>query len=997
MDNFRVSKVAAPRITLFLSHASDCTIIIIHTCPDAHTQQYPQENSFGSFLANNGGSSNAYTDSENTVYYFDMEAETANRFTEGLLRFGSFFTAPLLTASATGRELNAIESENKKNLQSDAFRVFQLAKARANQDHPFSKFFTGNKKTLLEDTTAAGIDLRAELVKFYTSYYSANQMTLAIVAPQSLDDLEEMARKAFGDIPNRQADKPEKKWQGISPYLNGNSLIPSFGYVAEVVPVQDLRQLNIAWPIVYTSEEDRQNALLYKTSNYVAHLIGHEGPRSLLSRLKRKGWANSVSVASEEELSDFETFDVVVGLTTRGLGAVNEVVEFIYSYLRLMKDQRIPAYIFNEVLQLDELQWRFLTKGSPKNYATSLATSMQRFPPEYYVAGPRRIALDGYYDDPNEPMVVGSQPRSSFASKEQLDRTMAEVDDFLTQLSVDNSIVTVISKGFEGQTDRKEKWYGTDYRVRPLPDVTLAAWKKPVDPKKLKLDFPKPNIFIPSESGLVARIPAPPKDVAASRTFESRMEPVRSPRVIRDDGPDGKWKVYYKEDDRFGLPKGYIVFQILSPEVFASSKKAALTNLLEICIEDKLSEYAYDAGLAGLIYEVKVVPRGIRLTFGGYSDKLQDFAAYVSKKLSVEVTKLLPKTDQEFDRYKDQIMRALSAFDVKQPYFHASYYSQLTLQPPKFQFVNSEMRDQTRSLLLPDLLAYASDLWSRGKGEALIQGNFDEKQALSLVKTIGDALPFKALPDIEVPALLEALPLPTSDGEIVPTRMLIAEPNPENENSVSYVMLQSLDKSEKSHVLMELIAAIVDEPFYSELRTTKQLGYIVSSGIRGVAGTRTLSFIVQSNVAASAVLSVEIIKFLDSVEEKLLKKLSDIDLQIYAKSLIDRKTEPDKDLSIEVQRNWAEISTGRFQFNRLQSEAAALLLIEKADLLDFWRSLYSSDGRRMLITEIIPRQGEVSSPLPPTSTGYAKGDQGTSGLLLGIDDIIQFRRDRDLA
>jgi insulysin len=374
-----------------------------------------------------------------------------------------------------------------------------------------------------------------------------------------------------------------------------------------------------------------------------------------------------------------------------------------------------------------------------------------------------------------------------------------------------------MSKSFEGQTNQKEKWYGTDYRVRPIPEATMDAWKRPVASNKLKIDFPKPNPFIPSEAGLQVRIPKPPTIFAADRTFESRLTPIRPPKLIRDDGTDGRWKVYFKEDDRFGLPKSFVIFQILSSNVFSNARKAALSNLLEICLADKLDEYAYDASLAGLSYDVKVLPRGIRLTFGGYSDKLQDFAAYVSKKLSTDVSKLLPRTDTEFEQYKDQVMRALSAFDVKQPYFHASYYSQLLLQPTRFQFSNSDLREQTRPLLLPDLVAYAKEFWSRGRGEALIQGNYNEREALDMVKLIGDALPFKAIPDSEVPPRLVALPLPTSDSYVVPTRLRIAEPNPANENAVSYVMLQSLAQDESSHVMIELLASIVDEPFYDEL------------------------------------------------------------------------------------------------------------------------------------------------------------------------------------
>lgn len=392
-----------------------------------------------------------------------------------------------------------------------------------------------------------------------------------------------------------------------------------------------------------------------------------------------------------------------------------------------------------------------------------------------------------------------------------------------------------------------------------------------------------------------------------------------------------------------------------------------------------------------MIYDVKVLPRGIRLTFGGYNDKLKEFASYVSKKLS-SGNGFLPKDDREFGRYQDQLMRGLAAFDVKQPYAHASYYAQLTLQPRKFQYSNQELREATRKIALPDLVLYADTLWSSGKGEALVQGNFNKDEALDLVKTIDSVLPFRPIPSSEYPPRLEALPLPVSSADEPPTRLSIAEPNPANSNSVSHVMIQSLGKSEKDHVLIELISSIVEEPFYNELRTKQQLGYIVASGLKGVAGTRTLTFIVQSSVAPAEKLSLEILRFLDTVEERLLQKLPKADIAVYVKSLIDRKTEPDKDLAIEVTRNWSEIASGRLQYDRIQKEAAALLSIEKEDLLNFWKRIYSGSGRRVLVTEMIPLLGVAASKLPPIS---ATGALSSNGVFLGIDDVAQFRSDRE--
>ena len=50
--------------------------------------------------------------------------------------------------------------------------------------------------------------------------------------------------------------------------------------------------------------------------------------------------------------------------------------------------------------------------------------------------------------------------------------------------------------------------------------------------------------------------------------------------------------------------------------------------------------------------------------------------------------------------------------------------------------------------------------------------------------------------------------------------------------------------------------------------------------------------------------------------------------------------------------------------------------------------LGTSEGRRMLITEVVPRSGVASSKAPLKS--YPNSNQ------LGIDDIDQFRKDQEL-
>lgn len=963
------------------------------------TKDYPDEAGFETFLSKNSGSSNAFTGSEETVYYFDMSSNADVK--QGLSRFGSFFTSPLFTEGATNRELNAIESENAKNLQSDIFRFYQIEKGRGNKNHPFSKFFTGNKSTLLDETKKQNIDLRQELLKFYEKYYSSNQMYLAVISSQSLPTLKNYVNDAFSKVPNRNVGVPEASWLGVQPFTSDikQSAIPSLGYKLEIVPVQDLRSISFAFPIIYESKSEFDDILLLKPDDYVGHLLGHEGPGSLLSYLKREGWANGVGSSSDNESSDFETFVVSVELTNKGLTALDQVSSAVFSYINMLQNDDIPSNTFEEVLRLSELNWRFLSKGEPSGYVQSLVSAMEKYEPSLYVAGPRRIALRGV----DSGLLNSSKPRDSFSSSAEIDMTKDAVKKFVAKLRPSNTMVTVVSKSFQGKTKLKEKWYDTAYNVEAIPSAVLREWETPPKAGKLGFNYPKPNVFIPSENELKVLKP-PPKTSNVPKTFEDRMKPIAAPKIIRDDGENGKWTVFFKQDDQFGQPKAFVIFELLNSTPYSSPKNAALATLYELCASDSLNEYTYDANLAGLGYTFTVLPRGVRLTFGGYSSKIPDFAAYVSRKLAADVRDVLPKNAAEFDRYKDTIMRALASFDVKQPYAHAIYYSNLSLTPTKFSYTNAELRESLSSCTLSDLTAYVQNVWSSGKGEALVQGNFDEKEALALVNSLDNALGFRAIPPEQYPPRLKALPFPLGQ----PTQFRMPEINASNNNAAVQVLFQSLGNSEKDHMLIELLTAIIEEPFYNELRTKQQLGYIVASGVKAVEETRCLSLIVQSSVFPAKNLTEAIFKFFDSFRSIRLEKITKLELSLIVKGLLDRKLQPDKQLSVQATRNWSEITNGRFRFDRVQREASALLDITKEDILNFWDTTLAADaigGRRVFISEVIPRTGVASSTAPVKSTGYAsnvkKGNNQEStrnslgGLALGVDDIEQFRRSRE--
>ena len=61
---------------------------------------------------------------------------------------------------------------------------------------------------------------------------------------------------------------------------------------------------------------------LYKIqpSRYFSHLIGHEGPGSVLAFLKQKGWVISLRAGAESLSPDVGIFSISMSLTDEGLG-----------------------------------------------------------------------------------------------------------------------------------------------------------------------------------------------------------------------------------------------------------------------------------------------------------------------------------------------------------------------------------------------------------------------------------------------------------------------------------------------------------------------------------------------------------------------------------------------------------------------------------------------------------------------------------------------------
>eukprot|EP01032_Pedospumella_encystans_P019896 gene19896-22612_t len=543
------------------------------------TKKYPGEEEFSSFLSTNGGSSNAYTDAEDTVYYFDVNAQ---HLEPALERFSQFFEAPLFTESATARELNAIESEHAKNINNDGFRLHQLDRDTANPDHPLNRFATGNKHTLETQSKEQGMDLRQELVKFHSQYYTANLMTLSVLGNQSLPELEAYVKTHFSGIPRASSapllsvhatgttssedpqsveslTNPALQWWGkVEPFSSAQTA----AHGLEVVPIAESRSLTLSWPIWVRSPTEREELRRTKPDFILSHLIGHEGKGSLRSYLVQKGWVNYVQAYTGTEISDCQVFDVHIDLTEEGHKHRVDVASAVFAYLDLLKHSKIggtgvdkdafgiPAYLIEEFATLSKVRFDFGEKGDPASYVSTLVANMQVFAdPRVYISGPN------LFDAPDQ----------------------AQISRYLAHLTPTAARVMMVAPDFKNHTSLTGRYYGTEYSQKSLVEETQAwANVRAVDFPELTL--PAPSDLLPKNFDLVSKT-----DTSLLSEDAKTKLLMAPPKQIRN---DEKWQIWHKLDESFRQPKVHVVISLAVPADTYNADFVVQSRLFSNCFTD---------------------------------------------------------------------------------------------------------------------------------------------------------------------------------------------------------------------------------------------------------------------------------------------------------------------------------------------------------------------------------------------------------------------------
>lgn len=812
--------------------------------------------------------------------------------------------------------MRAVDSENKKNLNNDHWRLNQLEKHLSNPSHVYHKFGTGNLETL----NVPGI--RDILIEFHDRYYSANLMKLVVYGRESLDELQGWVEELFSSVKNCEVKRPE--WPGQPWNLNDSSR----DVLIEARTLKEMRSMTVTWLI-----SDQRSHYLTKPEQYLTHLLGHEGSGSLFQALKVRGWLTSLSAGCDNDAHGYNFFQISIDLSPQGWESYEEVLKWIVRYVSLLRMWGPNAEVFEECRQLASMAFKFREKGDPSTFTHQLAAWAHKFEddPRFMLAGTFLI--------------------------EQFDASC--IDVLVKELTCDRMRVTrASSNGVFSQSHveiLKEPWYGTEYQLTQLSPTLMQELRtieqSTSDTFTGELFLPKRNVFIPERF-----------TVPISPGVET---PLKAPKKLAS--PSSRMALWHKLDDTFEQPKSQLSLFFRTPLVSVTPLKAQRALLFKDLLKHTL--VLYDATLAGLHYDFVVLAEGFEVRLTGFSDKLGVLLEECLKALTERST--LQFNEIDFEVVRDRQLRSLQNFPREAPYWHASYHLNSLLTDP----VNSiesricalqAMNTQSELSNFNDPNFFINEIFpsSVGRIDMLLHGSIEEPEALALASLVSKYFnnnPCDIVESNTSDTINQSIPTNTSSSTMIdwkqrivkfdrPCDLYFVPPTStglDNPNSAVEVFfpIGRLDKV-RLRTLSALFVQIFNEPFFDTLRTTEQLGYLVTHGLREKGTLVGLRFLIQSE-RNPLHLDARIEAFIADNVPRVLAAMTPEEFKLHCTALKADLTQKKKTLAGESKMHWEAILSGSNDFLRPWIDAEELDSLKLQDLTDFYNSflLKSSPNR----------------------------------------------------
>jgi insulysin len=493
----------------------------------------------------------------------------------------------------------------------------------------------------------------------------------------------------------------------------------------------------------------------------------------------------------------------------------------------------------------------------------------------------------------------------------------------LNALTPDNLLGYLMAKGVP--TDREERIYNVKFSYKEETGAAYEALVKPA--RNPAFALPGANRFMPGDTPLLAERPV---------------------ALISEPG----LQLYYAPDTEFQRPQTALSVRFVPVRGMATADNAALLRLYDACLRDYLEPAADDAALAGLEVSGEASLEGFKFTVAGYGDSAARYATHVADSL-----RTFSITPARFEAVKEAVLRSLRSYDQTEAYMLARDRRDALAR--EFHFLPPEQLARVTAATWADVQAFAKTFFNRGKIEAVVHGHASPDQAVATIRAIAGKI---GAQPANAADLLRRRHVAINPAENVVDAGEIA-----GVNSAFIRDYLLPDDTPATRVAAVVAANFFGDPFFSELRTKQQLGYIVGSNAGASLRQRYFTFVIQSSGYAPDELQKRAEAFIAGLPDKLAA-VSDQEwatLKAGARSQFEEKPKSIRDK--------AEIFFGRAflyegEWNRQPASLAALASLTKDQAVALLRAAIAPETARRRTILLASKNHQPAEPLQPAFT-----------------------------
>lgn len=860
-----------------------------HMIVSSGSKRFPDPGTYHKFLVEHNGNQNAFTTGEQTSFYFELP--NSNNSVDGVPIFDKLvgiladkLKSPIFQNISILKEVFAVDSEHENNKNVVSKIMLQGLKILANRNSSFARFTTGNVNTLVNSPRIAKLEVRHLLEQYFQEQYTADKMCVVIRGPHSINYLNKLVNFSFKGLkasPSR-IDSTFQKLGTIWSNRYEQTLFPKDSLNTNGIIIQNSKNPVLSLVLPVSSNVGNFSRLMAKNFMRIwSDLFGDEGPGSICSHFKSKNFINQQTAQLLKLTYTDNALVLKFNMTTAGWKTgIKYILSQIFNHflpLILKMDAEDLAVYINEWNTINFLRFLYQdTEVSLMDKCSDLASKLLDCDaPEFILNGGIslpcnfvRSEIGSFYEDENSRIWWISLAR--------------EFQSFLqTYMTWENCKVIFI-----GEVKRSQIFNELDEFNFQLDEFyNFKFWKRMIMLDSNVSFFPDLNFSLPNSHEYVLNLDKnlyhlkqslqtilmKSQSSSLSLTTQSDISKTK-PRLA---GKNDVYELWVKEEDLLTFNSRTIVTVelinlFLKPSAEATMNLEILAQILYFDISAQL----YPAERVGYMYEIIPNNRGdVRLSF-----TISGFPQGVYKILKVIVDQIMMISQPNYEITKETFRK--SRVVLRNKYEEASRANSCTLASigvlimlERCFWTLEQRLEALEEIDINNFKNFCQNMCTPQTNylNLIVQGDISYLDHMNqyLNQHTGHLLENQQPLHYGTRTELETISLPKGSNFYVQLPSFEDDPT----NSIVYFLETGSRDNEVEYSIASFFEFFMSMTLTPDLRTKKQIGYIVLGGLRLLTSTLGIHISVMSNMCP-ATLETKINEYLEELETSVLRTMT---------------------------------------------------------------------------------------------------------------------------